>query len=422
MAFFSTLAKSNWFENVTLVVVTLNTFWIAVDIDNNDAAVITDAPIIFQIVENLFCAYFFSEIFIRFMAFARKLDAFKDLWFSFDFILVSNMVVETWIIPVVVAAAGIKDMGNTIDLTMLRTFRMVKLLRLSRMAKFLRGFPELVFVIKATAFGARSMVVFIMIWLVIVYAFAVIFRQLTNDDEIGEKYFSSVPAGMMTLLFDGILADYAPLMNEITQANPFLAPVIVLFVLLASVTVMYMLIGVLVEAVDSTVKTEKENMTVEFVASELRTAVTDLGYPVDKHFDRKTFSALLMEDEFARILQISGVDALVLLEMLEVIYEDLERNGEDMDFEKMVSVVLDLRGSNPATVKDSKEQIRVMKTMMKQCFEEISRHISDEFTLSNSLMEGFQKTHAESDDDEEEDIEDVVADALAQAAKPEEKK
>jgi len=56
---FSRLAKSSWFENITLAVVTLNTFWIAIDIDNNTAALITDAPFIFQLVENLFCAYFF---------------------------------------------------------------------------------------------------------------------------------------------------------------------------------------------------------------------------------------------------------------------------------------------------------------------------------------------------------------------------
>mmetsp|Transcript_52970 Transcript_52970/g.95021 ORF Transcript_52970/g.95021 Transcript_52970/m.95021 type:complete len:334 (+) Transcript_52970:1489-2490(+) len=324
------------------------------------------------------------------------------------------MVVETWIVPIVVVATGIEDMGNTIDLTMLRTFRMVKLLRLSRLAKFLRSFPEIVFVMKAMFFAARSMVVFLVLWMVIVYAFAVVFRQLTSDHAIGEKYFSSVPAAMTTLFFDGILADYAPLMNEIGEANPWLSPVIVFFVLLASVTVMYMLIGVLVEAVDTTVKTEKENMTVEFVAGELREKVLELGYPVDTPIDRKSFSALVVEEDFSRILQTVDVDGIVLLEMTEIIFEDLERNGEEMNFEKMVSVVLDMRGSNPATVKDSKEQIRMLKTIIKQSFEEISRHISDEFTLSNSLMEGFQKGQDyEESDEEDKNAEEVKKDGEA---------
>ena len=117
-------------------------------------------------MENLFCTYFFGEVFIRFMAFAEKRRCLRDScldftrsvglpikplesvlvrvvmthrrccfffgscrsrrswscdmassaegWFMFDSMLVFTMVIETWIMPIIVLGFNI-DLANALD-------------------------------------------------------------------------------------------------------------------------------------------------------------------------------------------------------------------------------------------------------------------------------------------------------------------
>merc|ERR1712217_832217 len=112
---------------------------------------------------------------------------------------------------------------------------------------------------------------------------------MTKGDDIGNQYFESVPVAMNTLLLDGILPDAAVLVNDMAGANPILWPFIMGFILLASLTLMYMLIGVLVEVIGVIAVTEKEVMTVSAVASDLRDALEHLGTDTEKPFGKTEF-------------------------------------------------------------------------------------------------------------------------------------
>jgi len=76
------IARSAIFDNVTLAVIGLNALWIWIDTDYNDSATLLDAHPVFQVGENLFCAYFALELLIRFLAFNRKRDCMRDAWFG----------------------------------------------------------------------------------------------------------------------------------------------------------------------------------------------------------------------------------------------------------------------------------------------------------------------------------------------------
>ncbi|CAK9052209.1 Dual specificity protein phosphatase 9 [Durusdinium trenchii] len=197
------------------------------------------------------------EVCIRFGAFERKRRAFMDKWFVFDAILVLNMVVETWLLPILILTSSSDDLGNTIDVSMLRMLRLVKLTRLSRITRLLRAVPELAIIVKAIGLSARSVTVFFALWLVLIYVFAITLRQLTSGTDFGQSYFSSVPDAMDTLLLDGILADYAPLAHAVPNGHPIEWILIIFFVLLASITIMYMLVGVLVEVVGALAHAEQ---------------------------------------------------------------------------------------------------------------------------------------------------------------------
>lgn len=104
-----------------------------------------------------------------------------------------------------------------------------------------------------------------MLLFIIIYFFAIVFRQLTDATPVGELYFSTIPNSMMSLLLDAVLPDQAAIVYECMDESPLFGIMILFYILLASLTVMNMLIGVLCEVVGIVSAVEKETMTVNYV-------------------------------------------------------------------------------------------------------------------------------------------------------------
>lgn len=397
--FFQMVARSPYFDYLTLFIVCVNAVWIAIDIDNNPAAFLNDADPFFAVVDLVFCAYFFAELCIRFMAFANKFDSLRDFWFSFDSLLVFVMVLETWILPIIILATKV-NLAGMIDLSMLKMVKMVKLLRLSRLAKILRAVPELMIVVKGIGFASRSVAVFSSLWTIIIYVFAILLRQLTQDEQVGKDYFPSVLDAMNTLLLNGIIPDQLRLVADLGHAQWYLWPIIVLFVLLCSLTIMYMLVGVLVDVVGVIAASEKENSTVGFLVTSLREHMDELGYNSGMALPQYEFTKLLLEPAVARTIASVGVDIVVLIDMLDVIYEDSTKIGsEGLSFENIVDIILNMRGANPATVKDVKEQLRVTKQIIQATKETLMRKITEEFAIVNTEIKALRDEAVQRDQD-----------------------
>ncbi|CAE7879169.1 unnamed protein product [Symbiodinium microadriaticum] len=402
------VAKHWLFEYATLFVVCLNTIWIAIDTDLNTFSIITNAPIEFQIAENFFCGYFFGELLIRFCAFQHKRHCLQDYWFLFDLFLVVLMVAETWIVPLVFNALGLReqDLEGTVNTDLLRILRLVRILRLSRMAKLLRAVPELVIIIKGIGFAARSVIVFFMLWTMIIYVFAILLRQLTQSHDVGPKYFSSVSHSMMTLFLNGIVPNQASIINEVGVASWAFWLILVCFVLLASVTIMYMLVGVLVEVMTVISATEKEGMTVSYIASTLRQLMQQLNYSTEVPLSQREFQALLVEEEVDRLLSGMGVDVVALVDTADVIYEDMNKMGKSMTFENLVDTILNLRGKNTATVKDVKEQARVIKSMVQHTLNANGNKVMEEFQVLRTELAALREEALRRDEDEDAEADD----------------
>eukprot|EP00440_Ansanella_granifera_P022716 gb/GFBE01024674.1/.p1 GENE.gb/GFBE01024674.1/~~gb/GFBE01024674.1/.p1 ORF type:complete len:814 (+),score=189.10 gb/GFBE01024674.1/:1-2442(+) len=375
------LAKSVCFDRLTLLLIALNAMWIAVDTDLNDATFLIDAHPVFIVAENTFCFSFLMELFVRFMAFEKKRNAFRDFWFNFDLLLVVMMIVETWLVTAAMYFSGKSSFNaGTGTVSMLRMLRLVKLLKLSRVAKFLRAFPELVIISKGIRYASRSVTIFFVFSLLIVYVFAVICRQLLDGHPSGQVYFHSVPGSMNSLLLTSMFPGVAKMTNEVTEDAAYMWPLLVFFFLIVSITVMYMLVGVLVEVVGVISTVEKESLTVGFVANELRDELTKLGYNIDLPITKTEFEKILIHPRIAKIVSAVGVDVDILCGMLDIIFEDAEKKGfVGMPFPSLVEVILAMRGSNPATVKDSKETLRIMKAMLADTQAAMAKKMRKEF-------------------------------------------
>uniref|UniRef100_A0A7S1L2C6 Ion transport domain-containing protein n=1 Tax=Alexandrium catenella TaxID=2925 RepID=A0A7S1L2C6_ALECA len=343
------IAASQCFQNLTLVVIALNTVWIAIETDYNKADVLCQAPRIFQVVDNLFCSYFTFEILTRFFAFRRKLDAFGDAWFVFDLVLVLLMAWETWAVVALYKMYGTEGDFSAGHASVLRILRMFRLTRVARMTRLLRGMPELMILVKGMFEGIRSVSATLVLLVFIIYVFAVMFVQLLSGTEVAEGCFNTVPEAMNCLLLEGVFTEQAEFIRKLLAADWKYYVFMLVYLLFASLTVMNMLIAVLCEVVSVVAQVDKEENQLQELKSKIADLVSSLGVAdADQVITKDHLSRLTENAEAMRSLHEMGVDVLALVDLADFIF----RENSILTLGDFMEVVLQFRGSNTATVKD----------------------------------------------------------------------
>jgi len=372
------IARSFIFEHLTLAVISFNAIWIAVDTDQNTADTLINAEPVFQIAEHSFCLFFSFEWLCRFMSFKEKRSCLKDGWFIFDSCLVFLMVMETWVLTIVFlffASGNSSGLGNV---SIVRVLRLLRLTRMARMARLLRAMPELMILIKGMFVAARSVFFTLLLLVTFIYVFAIAFTQLVGEGEMKDKYFPNVGKSMSTLLLSGTLPDHADTVVDISEDNMLYAAIFLFYMLLGSLTVMNMLVGVLVEVVSVVSSVEKEQMVVNFVKVQLAQMMKTSGLDAnhDNLISKSEFQTLLEKPEAARALQDVGVDVVGLVDFTDFIFKD----GVELSFPNFMEMVLQLRGSNTATVKDIVDFRKFIMTEMKELQEKVCQKICGSLT------------------------------------------
>lgn len=373
---FQAIARSQMFENLTLAVIAVNAVWISIDTDHNHAKVPLDADPVFQVAEQAFCLYFTFEWTMRFLSFRRTRDCIKDGWFIFDTCLVAMMVAETWIMTLVLLATSSGGSGGMGDASIVRLVRLLRLTRMARMAKLLVAMPELTILIKGMVVACRSVFFTLVLLVLILYVFGIAFKQLMEDTPAGEMYFRTVPSAMNTLLVHGTLLEgVSSVLEMVRQESFFLLALFLLFILLASLTVMNMLIGILCEVVSVVSAVEKENCLLNFVKNRMQQMLTDSGLDADGDgmINKDEFEKLLDIPEAARALSEVGVDVVGLVDFADFIF-GMEGDVE-LTFADFMEVVLQLRGNNNATVKDIVDLRKFFAQEMANAEEKVAKHV-----------------------------------------------
>jgi hypothetical protein len=361
------IARSSVFENTTLAVIAFNALWMWVDTDLNNAASLFDAHPVFQSAEHLFCAYFSWEWAMRFGAFKRKRDGLRDAWFCFDSFMVVMMVGETWVLTAMLLIAGggggSGGMGNA---SILRLLRLLRLSRMARMAKLLRSMPELLILVKGMVSAMRSVFFTLLLLLICIYVFAIAFRQLLDGTPAGAQYFPSIMIGMHTLFLDGTLMDGTGNVVKAMLAQSWVYVVFFyLFLVLAAMMVMNMLIGVLCEVVSAVASTEREEISVSIVREGILEIIQSGGIDTngDGKISKTEFESIMDDPAATRLLSKVDVDVMGLVDLADFIFaqDEDEEEAKELSFEEFMCYILDLRGSNQATVRDVVELRKYIK-------------------------------------------------------------
>lgn len=358
------LARSYWFEQASLLVIASNAIWIAVDTDYNHADMLLNANGVFIFFENAFCAFFSFEWLVRFLAYKSKLACCQDMRFMFDTVLFVTTLVETWVMPLVFVLAGFNTAELIGQSSLVKVVRIFRLARVARMGRLLRAAPELMVLMKGMVAAARSVFFTLMLMTAAIYVFAIVFVHLTAGTAFGDKYFRTVAESMLTLLLRGTYLDeVTELVKDMRQESVFLVIVFLAFVLLAAQTLMNMLIGVLCEVVSVVASTEKEERTMNFVMAKLGGILQKWSGSNGVAISKAEFLMMLHDTEAATALHEVGVDAVGLVDFVDIIFEG-EDDGEQaqLSFQNIMDIVFQFRGSNTATVKDLVEVQRSVRS------------------------------------------------------------
>jgi len=348
------IARSEWFDILTLCVIFVNAVWISVDADYNDAGVITDAHWPFQAMENAMCCYFFFEWVVRFGAFRNKRDCLRDRWFCFDSLMLALTIFETWVLAIVVTARAYYRSDDeeqvSSNSSFLRLVRLLRLCRIARLSRILVCLPELVVLFKGINVACRAVIATLGLVAVVIYVFAILFRQLSRDTILEQLYFTSIHHSMRTLLLTSVTPDLVDYFEGDFAEVPFYFGVIFFFfILLITFTTLNLLVGVLVNVVAVVANGEKEKMQIAVLRAELEKIVSVVDADLDNHMSKEEFDKILLRPELLRNLQEAGVDCV---ELVDILHYTFQQHDNNISVSELLDLILQLRGGNTATVKD----------------------------------------------------------------------
>jgi len=239
--------------------------------------------------------------------------------------------------------------------------------------------PELVILLKGVALATRTVSFTLGLLIIIVYVFAVFFTQLTTGNSaVGRRYFTTVLSSMHSLLMAGCFPDLMQMMIEIGNDSILYACLFGFFLLIVSVIVMNVLVGALVHVVSVVSSVEKEELDLKFVKHQVHDFFAAMNHGMnDLRISRDEFTQLLNNVDACRSLQKVGVDVVGLVDFVDFIFE----SSDEHDFCHFMHIVLGLRGTNTATVKDvvdmrkyTTQNLNEIKEMIHDCQQEVKKY------------------------------------------------
>eukprot|EP00930_Biecheleria_cincta_P015180 TRINITY_DN12754_c0_g1_i1.p1 TRINITY_DN12754_c0_g1~~TRINITY_DN12754_c0_g1_i1.p1 ORF type:complete len:623 (-),score=101.27 TRINITY_DN12754_c0_g1_i1:131-1954(-) len=384
------IARSMWFEKIGLCVISLNGIWMGVETDLTPAATIQDIHPAVHAIEYAFFIFFIAELMMRFLAFESKTNCLRDSWFVFDLSMICLMVVDSvMLILVMFLGAQGSDAGSNQfmkNASVMRLVRLIRLSRLIRLVKVLASMPELLIVIRAMSRAFSTVAFTLLLLSVVIYSFALFLTQVSRGTSL-EVHFSSVTTAFHTLLANGVFPDQWGLMKDFA-AEPILWLVFFVYLLISVLVIMNMTIGVLVEIVKGASMHEREVVA----AKTLRDGFFELlkrQSRVEDDFDfnaplisKKFIHEVVITDEAVRLMCKSDVDPVSFIEFID----DQFTSEEDLlNFSQFIQFMLQMRGSNAATVKDLVDTRR-------QLLHELMQALHQKFQFAAMYQDGDNHT------------------------------
>lgn len=342
--------QDSCFSTASLAVVVANVIWIGIDEDLNTADVLSNAPPLSIVVNNIFCAFFTFELIAKFLAYKRKCDSLRCPGFLFDFVIVLFMVWETWIEVAMYSFFHFSDNSSTSAVSLFRFFRLFRLTRLPRVFKLSAALPELMILAKGIAAAMRSVTVIMLFMGIVIFFFGIIFTDLLRGVETftDRDDFSDVGTSMNTLLLQVLCGPDSDFMMDLLKVNWVYYVLYLVFLFMTLLTLMNMLIGVLCDIVSGTADEEKEDMALKKIEYDIGMIAKSIDEDNDGSISKSEFEQLMNHKDTLKSLDSVGVDVVTFGSLSGYFFAE----DEELTLSEFCQLVASFRGGRSATKQD----------------------------------------------------------------------
>eukprot|EP00931_Biecheleriopsis_adriatica_P042719 TRINITY_DN24361_c0_g1_i2.p1 TRINITY_DN24361_c0_g1~~TRINITY_DN24361_c0_g1_i2.p1 ORF type:complete len:672 (+),score=121.78 TRINITY_DN24361_c0_g1_i2:40-2016(+) len=344
---FQELARNEHFHSICIAVVVVNVVWIGIDIDMYKADVLCKAPLIFQIVDNLFCLFFVFEMLVRLLAFRDRASAFREAPFLFDFCLSALVVWECWIQVLMYKLWG-STVGPAHNYSALRAVRLLRLTRAARVAKLLDYLPELRILVKGFLLAIRSTFTIVLFLALVIYVFSLVFTQVLGDCMVGSSSFESVPATMNFFLLQVLCGFDSQFLNDLLAIHWTYYLLFLLYLFISQMALMNMLTGVICEVVSAVSEVEEQESFMLQAVERLGGVLHALDIDGNNKIDKEELESLLGNKKLLLILKDEGIDVVGLVDLVPFLFRD----HDELRINEVLEFLIQYRGSKTATVRD----------------------------------------------------------------------
>lgn len=237
------------------------------------------------------------------------------------------------------------------------------------MARLVKFFPEFAVMLKAMIIGIRSVFWTLVFLCTLVYGFAITFTQLLDgknqpEGSVARANFQYVRDSWSTLLLLGALPDQREMMKDLGNLHPGFWLLMLIYLFFASITLMNMLTGTLVEVVRVISQVEYEEAKLTHLRQSLEEIMQSNDMDCNGTLNHQEFLGILTETKYSHVLNDLGIDVPGLIDLVDAIFEDDEER--ELTFDDLTTVVFGLRDQNAATVKDLSEQSNMIVAEVKK--------------------------------------------------------
>jgi len=232
--------------------------------------------------------------------------------------------------------------------TVLRILRVFRLMRAARMARLLKNIPELMIMAKGMLAAMRATATILALLAIVIYIFAIAFTQLLAGSEVAVGKFDEVLVSMNFLLTTVLCGPDADFLTSLLKAGFAHYVLFIVYLLVAQLTIMNMLIGILCQIVTDTSQDDKEQQFEEACGNLIRSLAERVDINGSGTIDKAEFEEALTNKEIACSLDDMGVDVVSISDYGGFIF----RECEELSYSDFYHMVSQFRGGREVTLKD----------------------------------------------------------------------
>jgi hypothetical protein len=208
--------------------------------------------------------------------------------------------------------------------------------------------PELMILAKGMMVAVRSVAAVLCLLGLVIYVFSIILTVLLANTDAAPQRFESVPMSANTLLLQVVCGFDLELVGCLLKTSIVCYFVFLVYFLIASLTLMNMLVGILCDVVANVASDEKEESFVQRVETLVSQLMQDLDTDGSHTLSKEEFDVIILNQDMMHVLHDFGVDVVGIVDFGSFLFQECD----ELSFSDFLNLVVQFRETKQSTIKD----------------------------------------------------------------------